>query len=509
MSRTAQLALLFKDMAMLRLGRKSRREQRARQISERLGLMHGLPQKIGQLLSFSELDSNQDVFTTLTENVASMPLAEATAELDRQLATLNQPGWRETFLEFAAEGVSASIGQVHRAKTTAGRDVAVKIQYPGIADALQFDLRSLGWLTAPVGDLRKGFDMAAYRTEIGDMLESELDFGREAESTRRFGSLVADEPPLVDHVETPKVIAEFSNQRLLTTTWLSGSRFAEITSWPEADRQTIANTLLRLFLRGCFTWGTIHADPHPGNYRFRRVDGTPRVGLLDFGCVKELPVDLTAGLFQLLSDSPDEEQAIELHHCMGFNPTLLRPLHGRLSQLSQILFAPFACDSPFDLSTWHIRDVVGELLGEQRMNYRLAGPPEMIYLLRSFQGLLQYLKALDTPVNWHSILREAKPVEASVPPTVSTAVADEEDGMLSESLHILVSEHGRQKVALCFGASATANLVDLVPQDLKPKLDQRGIDLADIAYGACQSHFAPGELFHLLDGAKSVRVWLD
>lgn len=506
MNRTLQLALLFKDMALLRLFGGSRRERRLRQITERLGLLHGLPQKIGQLLSFSELDSSSDTFTTLTENIPAMSRAEAAGEIEKQLSAMGLPPLRETFADLSLEGISASIGQVHQGRLHDGREVAVKVQYPGVADSLDHDLRSLGWLTAPVGDLRRGFDMAAYRNEIGVMLRTELDFAHEAASTTEFRNLVGADPALADQVETPAVIEELSGNRLLTTTWLAGRHFSTVLDWDPQQRESIAATLLRLFLRSCFDWRRIHADPHPGNYRFNLHHGLPVVGLLDFGCIKSIPEHLADGLVRLMTESPTEERALELHLQMGFNAGLLRPLHGRLAELSRILFAPFAINEPFDLKTWNIRDRVGQILGEDRMNYRLAGPPEMIYLLRSFQGLLHYLKALDTPVNWRGIFNELNlTVDSSQVPLPTT---DVKTGMLAETLNISVMENGAQKVSLSFAASAAANLVDLVPQDLKPGLERRGIHLAEIASNASQSRFAPGELFQLQDGPKSVRVWL-
>jgi HPt (histidine-containing phosphotransfer) domain-containing protein len=368
-----------------------------------------------------------------------------------------------------------------------------------------------------VGDLRRGFDLNAYRHEIGAMLRTELDFHHEAAATTEFRHHIGADPDLADHVETPVVIPELSNDRLLVTTWLKGGHFSEVGNWSVPFRHHLATTLLRLFLRSCFEWGQIHADPHPGNYRFRLRDHRPVIGLLDFGCVKRIPDALAAGFHQLITEGAaqtiDEQRAREIHLAMGFNAELLQPLDGRLAELSRLLFVPFTKDEPFDISRWQVRDSIAELLGEHRMNYRLAGPPEMIYLLRSFQGLLHYLKALNTPVNWYRLFRETRMNELAgsppVAPIVSAPTADNKGGMLSETLHISVTENGSQKVALCFGAGAAANLADLVPGDLRPKLEQRGIRLADIAINARQNQFAPGELFLLTDGPKSVRVWLD
>ena len=188
LKRTAQLGLLAKDLADVRASRKGSSQDAARQrLVQRLGLLHGLPQKIGQLLAFSEIDASDPAFTKLTENEPSLSAATARAEVERQLGG----PIHSFFTSFEDRGIAASIGQVHRATTLDGRIVAVKIQYPGIAECVEFDLRALGWLAAPIGDLRRGFDLKAYRTEIGQSLRDELDYHKEAASLNHFSNLFA------------------------------------------------------------------------------------------------------------------------------------------------------------------------------------------------------------------------------------------------------------------------------------------------------------------------------
>jgi hypothetical protein len=506
LKRVGQLGLLAKEMASARFHRTcSGRERAVREVVSRLGLMHGLPQKIGQILSFSDLEERSASFAPLTEGEATMSASEAFAVVECQM----ERSLGECFEWIDPSGISASIGQVHRAVLRDGREVAVKVQYPGIAEAVEMDLNLLGWLSAPVGDLRRGFDMGAYRREIGSMLESELDYHAEARMIRQYRKWTGG----WRHLVLPEVIDDCSGDRVLTMTWVAGEKIAAAATWPEGDRRILAETMLRLFLRGTFVWGHLHADPHPGNYRFLRGDGGPRLGLLDFGCVKRLDPAFQSGLRGLIEDCRrrrlDNDQAWRRFIGMGFNETMLAPLKPKLARLAKILTEPFTERRDFDTRCWNLPARIAECLGPDRMAFRLSGPSTMLFFLRAFQGLVRYLDALAVPAPWASLLDEIAPAPAQAPaPTVPTET-DETPFMKSEALHISVLEDGETRVSLCFGAAATDNLSDLVPLDLRSRLTERSINLTAIAAEARRNAYAPGELFKFEEGKKSVRVWLE
>ena len=524
LKRTAQLGLLARDLAGVRARRPGpARDVARRRLVDRLGLLHGLPQKIGQLLAFSEIEASDPVFTKLTENEPTLSADAARAEVQRQLG-----GSLEVFFSaFSPVGISASIGQVHRATLLDGRTVAVKIQHPGIADTVEFDLRALGWLTAPVGDLRRGFDLKAYRAEIGESLRRELDYRCEAASLTRFGELART---LRSPISLPAVVPALSGEHLLTTTWLQGESLAAARLWSAPGRAVLSASLVELFFTGVFEWGLLHADPHPGNYRFLRREGRPTVGLLDFGCVKHVPPPIQAAIRGLVDDAvtgtPDADSIRARFTQMGFDPPVLARLAAKLPAVGAALTTPFTTPGKFDVAQWHLRERLGEALGDDRMTFRTAGPPEMIFILRAFQGLLHYLKILDAPVDWADAAGVAtglraggqrdfsaqpagtdpsrkatagRPPAATLPPSTP---------MLSDTLHISVVENGTIKVALTFGAGATDNLPDLVPHELRSRLAERAINLVTIAADAKRRLYAPGELFSIADGAKRVRVWL-
>ena len=527
LKRSLEIGLLAKDVAKLKMAREATRGKRQQRVVERLGLLHGLPQKIGQLMAFSELDGSDPAFTPLTEGVAEMPFCEVKQALLSELKA-SPIGRTQGIQEIdqvlslrEPQGVGASIGQVYPAQLKEGTKVAIKLQYPGIAEAIDHDLSRLGWLLEPVGGLKRGFDIDAYKQEIGQMLRSELDYRLEASSMAKFADLVRRDADLAATVRVPRVHSALSTDRLLISDWLEGVRTPDVVSWSETSRWGVGSTMVRLFMRSVFDWRFLHADPHPGNYRFFPGATSPALGLLDYGCVKVLPKSFVSGLQSIIESvadgTIDRDIALEGHHRMGFDLNLLKPIEEALAELSNVLFAPFKESKAFDFREWQVKVRVRDLLGEYRMNYRMAGPAEMVYLVRAFQGLTYYLKAFGAKVDWQTLFIETigdkggwkKTEQGKEKPLENVPTAENKSEMLADSLRIRVTEWGKDRVALAFSAAATDHLADLIPPDLGPKLKARGIAIPTIVDRAKASHYAPGELFCLEDGPKQVRVWLE
>ncbi len=417
------------------------------------------------------------------------------------------------FADFHVEGIAASLSQVHRARLHDGRDVAVKVQYPGIADAVWQDLRALGWLTAPVGGLRRGFNLTAYQEEVRKTVAQELDFRKEAETIRRYRSLTKD----AEDVIVPETVPAFSSGRVLTMTWLEGDRFGDVLRWPAAERQAVGESLVRLFLRGCFRWQLIHGDPHPGNLRFQRGPAGPVLGLLDFGCVKGLSnavVDSFQWLIERVIEGSLYTRSAELlprYVAAGFDEDLLAPMEHRLPGLTDLLFEPFQRDRPYRLSEWRMRERIEAVLGEDRWNFRFAGPATMLIVIRAYQGLLQYLAALDAAVNWHALFLEtishrgpsAAPGPSATLPNAPTREA------LSEKLRVCVYRDGRKRVELTFRAIAAERIDELMPDDVLEALARRSIDIQAIKRRLQATGLAPGDVFTLDEENRQIRVWLE
>ena len=508
------------DLARLGLpilaGRRARRPADVaaarRRLVAHMGRLHGLPQKIGQILSLGELDDDgeESVYRTLTESRDATPARVAfgwiAAELGAPADTL--------FRSIDPQGSAASLGQVHRATLADGREVAVKVQYPWIRDTLSADLRALGWLVAPLTAHRRGFDLRRYRDEMRRLLLTELDYTREAETLRRYAAHRAEVPWLV----TPDPIHGLCTSRLLTMTWVNGDPFERVREWPERDRREIGRQLVELFLRGALSWGELHADPHPGNLRFRRHRHGVEIGLLDFGCTQQLTSGARAALRRMLETGPTPAvpDLRATYAALGFDLDLLDPMLDRLGAVTQLLTEPFHTPGPFDLGAWRLSARLAEILGDDRWNFRFAGPATLIGFIRAFQGLTRYVSALGVPVDWHAVttavLHANPPATSSamtedppMPPPSATTDAPSD----STALRIRVTRRGEQVVLLTFKPTLAAQLPDLIPEDLKPRLKAQHVDIAQLAARAKANGYPPGDLFTLDDGEKTVRVWLE
>ena len=257
----------------------------ADQIFRVLGELKGGAMKFGQALSIFEAALPPEIagpyratLTKLQESAPPLP----TGTVHRVLAEDLGPDWREAFAEFNDKpAAAASIGQVHRARWRDGREVAVKIQYPGAGRALLSDFNQLSRVARLFAVLMPGLEVKPLLDELRARVAEELDYHLEAESQHAFAVAYADDPDIF----VPDVVAGTSH--VLITEWMDGTPLSKIISDGSQEERDHAGLLLARFLfSGPARAGLLHADPHPGNFRLL-ADG--RLGVLDFGAVDRLP----------------------------------------------------------------------------------------------------------------------------------------------------------------------------------------------------------------------------
>jgi predicted unusual protein kinase regulating ubiquinone biosynthesis (AarF/ABC1/UbiB family) len=256
----------------------------AEQVAERLGNMKGALMKIGQMASYLDDGLPEPVRQALAQLQAAAPpmSADLAAEVvERELGAAPD----RVFVEWDPQPIAAaSIGQVHRAvvvdpDTGEERAVAVKVQYPGVAAAIEADLANtelLGML------LRQGFgglDPAEMVAEIRERVTEELDYRREAENQRRFGAFYAGHP----FIRVPAVLPALSTGRVLTSDLVVGSPWSDVLGWDQDQRDLAGEAVFRFVFRSLYRMRAFNGDPHPGNYLFH---GDGQVTFLDFGLVR-------------------------------------------------------------------------------------------------------------------------------------------------------------------------------------------------------------------------------
>ncbi|NGO13679.1 AarF/ABC1/UbiB kinase family protein [Streptomyces sp. HC44] len=324
-TRTAKLAALplgFAGRATWGLGKRiggksaeivgrELQQRTAEQLFKVLGELKGGAMKFGQALSVFESALPEEVagpyraaLTKLQEAAPPMPTRTVHAVLEERIGE----DWRDLFLKFEDKpSAAASIGQVHRAVWHDGREVAVKVQYPGAGEALLSDLNQLSRFARLLGPLIPGMDVKPLIAELRDRVSEELDYGLEAQAQQAHAEEFADDPD----VRVPAVVHQC--EQVLVTEWIDGIPLSEVIADGTQEQRNRAGQLLARFLfSGPARTGLLHADPHPGNFRLLPDDsgdsGDPdgkdgmdgwRLGVLDFGTVDRLP----GGLPPTIGDS--------------------------------------------------------------------------------------------------------------------------------------------------------------------------------------------------------------
>ena len=382
----------------------------AEQLFAVLGELKGGAMKFGQALSVFEAAVPDELAGPFRESLTKLQHAAPpmpTRDVHRMLAEQFGRRWPERFREFdETPAAAASIGQVHRAVWHDGREVAVKVQYPGAEEALRSDLRQLSRMSRLLQPLVPGQDVKPLVAELRERMEEELDYRDEAANQRAFAEIFAGD----DRVVVPRVVA--SAPRAMVSEWISGRKLSEIIASGTPEERNHAGTLLAEFHYAAPRRARLlHADPHPGNFQVL-ADG--RLLVLDFGAVARLPEGLPRPLSVMtrlaMQNRPDDLVALMRNE--GFlqpGSTLTGPdLVGYL--------APFA--EPLRTATFHFTrrwlQRQAERVGDVRstnfdVGRRLNLPPQYLLVHRVSMGTLGVLCQLDACVALRAIVARWNP----------------------------------------------------------------------------------------------------
>jgi len=321
LARQWNLALLGKETLELRWSRGEESKRAAEQlVAKRLGRLRGLPQKVGQMIGFSAEQDSSSELQTLYESAQPLPWHEIAPQLEIAWTCSID----KLFSSIDPNGKAASLGQVHQAQRHDGREVAIKIQFPDVATEVENDLKKLGWLAAPFGNLNHGFDLQGYRKVIRQSLQHELDYQQEARSQIDFFEGLGQLPFVV----VPQLHRDLSTASVLVSDWEDGDTWNQVTTeWSEADKQQLASRILEFSLRSLFEYQIIHADLHPGNIRFRRTEAGPVIVLYDFGSIYRISDQERDSLLRWVQTTRSGSgNLLPCFRELGFDSGLLRPI---------------------------------------------------------------------------------------------------------------------------------------------------------------------------------------
>ena len=392
-------------------------QRTAEQLFRTLGDLKGGAMKFGQAMSIFEAALPDELagpyreqLTRLQDSAPPMPTMTVRGILERELGA----DWKQQLVELdPVPAAAASIGQVHRGRWADGREVAVKVQYPGAAEALTSDLRQLARLARSLGPLVPGLDVKPLVAELQDRAVEELDYELEASSQRAFAAEFATDPDIV----IPDVVT--SSGTVLVTEWLesAGSLAHVIREGTQAERDHYGHHFLRFMFEAPGRTGMLHADPHPGNFRLvPQPDGTPgRLGVLDFGAVARLPeghLPRSIGALIRIAMTEDYDQLVTLLRDEGFIRERIRIDADQLRAYLAPFLEPAGVEEFHFSRSWmqqqfrRVNDPRGDAYTAM---LRLNLPPAYMLIHRTFAGGVGVLSQLEATVPFRQVLLDSLP----------------------------------------------------------------------------------------------------
>ncbi len=265
-------------------------------VADQLAHLRGAAMKLGQMISMDAGDllppELADILARLRSGAQRMP----PDQLNRVLAAEWGRDWRARFARFDATPIAAaSIGQVHRATTRDGRLLAIKVQYPGVADSIDADIDNVATLLRMSGLMPREIDLAPLLSEAKAQLREEADYLRERDEMLRFGALLAGD----GRYGVPAPVPELTTARVLAMSFVEGVAVETLVDAPQVVRDDAAGALIDLVLRELFAFGAMQTDPNFANYRWQPETG--RLALLDFGAARTVSAETSEAYARVLA----------------------------------------------------------------------------------------------------------------------------------------------------------------------------------------------------------------
>ena len=371
-----------------------------------LGDMRGVFMKLGQMVSYVDEGLPPELRTALATLQDSAPAMPPGVASDAFRKSLGSPP-EAVFAEWDPEPLAAaSIGQVHRAVTRDGIEVAVKIQYPGAAATMRADLAQLDLGALVPAVVWRSLDFAGIAEELKARLAEELDYRIEAANQRDFARWYATHPFL--HV--PAVVDPYSTATVLTTEYVGGTRFGAVGAWAQEERDLAGEAIFRFVYRSLHQRLAFNGDPHPGNYLFH---GNGRVTFLDFGLTKRITVadrDHQMAIVRAAALEPNVTELRRASIAAGYFPPDCPLTSEQIAAFVSLLYRHLVDDRPVTITPADVSQTVRKYFvkGDDLAYVNKWGqiPPHVVILERITVGLLAILGNLRATANWHHIIRE-------------------------------------------------------------------------------------------------------
>lgn len=371
-----------------------------------MGQLKGAAMKFGQLLSVDPdlIDPEFAIaLATLQRQAPPMPFAQ----LKHCVETRLEARLEDVFDVFDPRPLgAASIGQVHRATLKDGREVAVKVQYPGVKASLHSDLRNIETFLKLGSSVLTKERVQGFIAELQQALEGEVDYLAEAHALRDFKACFASMPfEGSELIKIPEPYMEFCGPDLLIMEYIDGTPFHEgIAQLALQERQTLMKVFIEAFVYMFHDLNLLHSDPHPGNFM---LDSEGKLVILDFGCVRPFEPKVADGVLAVLiahwSGSAKAQAQALFDLGFGVKSRDQLPSDEAIATHHQLILAPMSQHEEFNFSRWSVHEELRSFLSEHLNFIHLSPPPSLIMYLRVIAGIKGVLTQIDAGVNIREI----------------------------------------------------------------------------------------------------------
>lgn len=378
----------------------------ARRVADQLATMRGAAMKVGQILSMDSGDflprELADILARLRSDARYMP----PGQLDQVMTDAYGADWEDQLYGFQHKPLAAaSIGQVHRALSPDGREIVLKVQYPGVAGSIDADIDNIASLLKISGLLPAELNIQPLLEDAKAQLQDEADYNKEAEFLAAFGGLLAED----DRFVVPEVLPELTRKTVLAMTYVSGHPIESIADLPQEERDHVMTALVELMFRELFELRMVQTDPNFANYQYNPTSG--KIILLDFGATRRFKASFVNGYRSLVKaaiagNSKRLVAAAErVGYAMGDEDSEYREL---VLELFLMALEPLQLDEPYDFAA---SDMSGRMSARAEevtafSDFWQAPPTEAVYFHRKLGGMFLLASRLKARVNVNRLITQ-------------------------------------------------------------------------------------------------------
>jgi len=382
------------------------KQQMPSELKSALGNLKGPVMKVAQILATIP-DALPEEYVKELQQLQSNAPSMGRLFVKRRMTSELGSDWKSRFSYFEENSVAAaSLGQVHRANSLDGTELACKLQYPDMSSAVEADLRQLRIAMSLYERYDSAIKASEIYKELSARIREELDYLREGRNMTLYKMMLKNEP----NVNVPDFFEDLSTERLITMSWLNGSSLLSYIATNENQdaRNHVAINMFRAWYIPFYLYGIIHGDPHLGNYSITEEGD---VNLMDFGCIRVFPASFVKGVIDLYHGLRDdnEELAIEAYKTWGFENLDIETINV-LNQWARFVYAPLMEDKIRSIqdtnSGAYGREVVQKVHRELRRLNGVKPPREFVLMDRAAIGLGSVFLHLKAEVNWYKIFQD-------------------------------------------------------------------------------------------------------